>query len=299
MLPPGKAGDRMRRFEEMNPVTVAIYYLCVIALTMFSMDPLILCLSLLSSVTVSIIEHSSGPRVHLFSLALFVIAAVINPIAVHKGVTVLFYVNDRPFTLEAVIYGLFAAAMLTAALYRLRSLSKALSSDKVLYLFGRISPKIALILSMTLRFVELLKQRWRRIQDTQKALGLYNDGNLIDAMKGRARVLSVLITWTLENGTITAESMESRGYGTGRRTSYATYRFHADDMILMLICATLTALTVVGIMHSKAVYYPQLSMEIFTLWGIAGAAAFLLLSILPLIVNGKEAARWRFLLSKT
>ena len=288
----------MRRFEGMNPFTIAVYYLCVLTITMFSMNPLILCLSLLSSVSVSIFEHSAGRRAHLFSLVLFLIAAVINPIAVHKGITVLFYVNDRPFTLEAVIYGLAAASMLTAALYRLRSLSKALTSDKVLYLFGRFSPKIALILSMTLRFTELLRQRWRKIQDTQRALGLYDDGNLIDALKGRARVLSILTTWTLENGIVTAESMESRGYGSGRRTSYATYRLHADDAILMTVCAALTALTVVGIVNSEAVYYPQLSMALFTPWGIAGAAAFLPLSILPLMINGKEAARWRLSVSK-
>lgn len=288
----------MKRFDEMNPLTVAFYYLCVLAITMFSMNPLILCISLLTSVAVSVIRHTATRRTHLFSLMVFLIAALINPIAVHKGMTVLFYVNDRPFTLEAIVYGLSAAAMLTAALYRLRSMSKSLSSDKVLYLFGRFSPKIALILSMTLRFVELLKQRWRKIRDTQRALGLYDDGNLIDLLRGNARILSILITWTLENGIITAESMEARGYGTGRRTSYSIYKLHAADVALIIFCAALSALIAVGITQSAANYYPLLQMEVFTPWGIAGAAAFLLLSILPLILDAKEAARWRILLSK-
>lgn len=289
----------MRRFENRNPATVAFYYLCVLAITMFSMNPLILCVSLLSSALCAVVEHSANTRAHLFSVAVFATAVIINPLVVHNGVTVLFYINNRPFTLEAAVYGLAAAAMITAALYRLRSFSKVMTSDKMLYLFGRVSPKTALLLSMTIRYVSLLKMRWRSISDTQRALGLYDDGNLIDAIRGRARVLSILITWTLENGIVTAESMEARGYGSMRRTSYATYRLHADDVILMVVCAMLSAVTAVGMICSRTVYYPQIDMEMFTPWGIAGVAAFLLLSILPLIVNGKEALRWRFLLSKT
>lgn len=287
------------RFTQLNPFAVAVYYLCVLAVTMFSMNPLLLCIALVTAVISAVFNRSASRRNHLFSAAVFLIAAMLNPLFVHKGVTVLFYLNDRPFTLEAAVYGLSAAMMLTAALYRLRELSKALSSDKVLYLFGRFSPKLGLMLSMTLRYVSLLRVRWRRIQDSQKALGLYDDGNLIDAVRGRARVLSILITWTLENGIITAESMESRGYNSGRRTSYAVYRVHLTDVIFIIICILLTAVIAVGVYRSRSVYYPALDMDLLNPWGTAGAAAFTLLNLMPLIIDVKEAIRWRLLLSKT
>ena len=73
---------------------------------------------------------------------MFIIAAAINPIAVHNGATVLFYINDRPFTLEATLYGLTAAGMISAALYRLRCLTKDLTSDKEMYILGRAFPKL-------------------------------------------------------------------------------------------------------------------------------------------------------------
>lgn len=288
----------MRRFEEMNPLSAVFYYLCVLGLTMFSMNPLILALSLFSSVLSAVILGAVKGRGHAFSLLLFLIAAIINPIVVHNGTTVLFYFNDNPITLEAVLYGLTAAAMITASLYLLRCLSKVMTSDKVIYIFGRFSPKLALLLSMSLRFIELFKVRWRKIQDTQKALGLYRDGNLIDALRGRARVLSVLIGWTLENGIVTAESMEGRGYGSGRRTSYSAYRLHPADGIFMLLCAGLTAVAVVGQVKSRMVFYPDIQMDLWNTWGLLGAAAFALLSVLPLIINAKEALRWRGLLSK-
>ncbi len=288
----------MKRFEEMNPIAVAGYYLCVLSLTMFTMNPAVLILSLLSAVLHAVMSGAAAKKAHLFSLGLFLIAAVINPLAVHNGVTVLFYLNDRPFTLEAALYGAAAAVMIVSSLYWLRSLSKALTSDKVLYLLGRVSPKLALILSMSLRYTALLRRRWKCIQDAQRALGLYQDGNLIDAVRGRARVLSVLITWTLENGIVTAESMESRGYGTGRRTPYAVYRVHLYDMLFLLLCAALTAIAAVGVMKSTAVYYPAIQMDLFSPWGVAGAAAFALLGILPLIINTTEAIKWHSLRSK-
>lgn len=288
----------MKRFEEMNPAAVAVYYICVLAVTMFSVNPLLLGIALVTSVSCAVVSGTANLRAHLFSAAVFLIAAVLNPLFVHKGLTVLFYLNDRPFTLEAVIYGLCAAAMITAALYRLRELSEALSSDKVIYLFGRFSPRLALLLSMAIRYVSLFKQRWHKISDTQRALGLYDDGNLIDAARGRARVLSVLITWTLENGIVTAESMESRGYGSGRRTSYAVYRVRPSDVVFMLACILLTAVTVVGVRFSRVVFYPGLSMDLLSPWGAAGAAAFAVLSILPILINAAEVIRWRLLCSK-
>ena len=288
----------MKSFERLNPLAAALYYLCVLGLTMFSMNPLLIVLSLLSSVLTCMIGRAVKLRGHIFALLLFLVAAVLNPIIVHKGATVLFYLNDRPVTLEAALYGVIAAMMLCASLYWLRSLSGVFSADKVMYLFGRFSPKLALLLSMSLRYVGLFKLRWRRIGDSQRALGLYRDGNLIDAVAGRARVLSISITWTLENGIFTAESMEGRGYGSGRRTSFAPYRMHASDAAFMLLTAVLTVVAAVGAAQTRAVYYPDLSFDPRSPWGIAGAAAFGLLSLLPVILDIKEAIRWRILLSR-
>ena len=198
-------------------------------------------------------------------------------------------------------YGFFnpnhAAAMVCASLYWLRLFAKAMTSDKLLYLFGRLSPKISLILSMSIRYVELLRTRWRKIQQAQKALGLYDDGNLIDALRGRARVLSILITWALENGIVTAESMDARGYGVGRRTSFALYKIRFADILIMLISIALGAAAVAGVAASSVRYYPNAVMELWSPLSIAGYLAFGILAFLPIIINTKETIRWRYLLS--
>ena len=288
----------MKRFSELNPVAVAAYYIAVITLTMFSMNPVIIAISLLSSVLNYCLYAKGSLRVHLFSLILFLILAVVNPLVVHNGATVLFYLNSRPITVEATLYGVIAAAMVTATLYRLRSLSHDMTSDKLLYLFGRFSPKLALLLSMALRYVALFKHRWRRIQDSQRALGLYRDGNLIDAVRGRLRVLSILITWSLENGIVTAQSMDARGYGSRRRSSYAIYRLRRYDMLIILLTLSATGVSIVGMINADFSCYPSVRSDLFSPLSIAGYITYAILCILPVILNTKEVIRWRTLLSK-
>ena len=287
----------MKRFSELNPTAVFLYYAAVTVITMFSMNPIIIAVALLSSVLCYCLYARGGMRVHLFSLILFLVLAIINPLVVHNGVTVLFYLNSRPITLEATLYGVSAAATVTATLYRLRSLSHDFTSDKLLYLFSRVSPKIALILSMTLRYVSLFRVRRQKAQDAQKALGLYRDGNLIDAVRGRLRVLSILLTWTLENGVVTAQSMDARGYGSRRRTSFAIFRFRVCDLLFILLTLALTGGAVAAVIGSHINYYPDIQTDLFSELSVAGYCAFTILSILPVIINTKEVLQWRRLTS--
>ena len=112
----------MRGFRELNPAVIAVYYLCVIGTAMFIMHPVIITLSLVGAVTLYItIDKKRKAGLHVSFFLLFLILAVINPIWYHNGVTVLFVVNDSPITLEALLYGVFAAAMIISVLYRFRT----------------------------------------------------------------------------------------------------------------------------------------------------------------------------------
>ena len=89
----------MRRFSDYNPIAVAVYFLCAAGTVMFSMNPVIILLSLIGAVVLLVTRNGSRERGCLLSLAAaFVILALINPIFSHNGVTVLFVLNDIPFT---------------------------------------------------------------------------------------------------------------------------------------------------------------------------------------------------------
>lgn len=83
------------------------------------------------------------------------LTAILNPIFNHKGLTVLFYLKRNPVTLESVAYGAASGVMLGSVLLIFSCFNRIITDDKILYLFGRIIPSLAVVLSMALRFVPL------------------------------------------------------------------------------------------------------------------------------------------------
>lgn len=288
----------MRRFEEYHPTAVAVYFLLTAGLCMFSMHPVLLTLSLIGAVIcLSVLGGMRPWRSHLYALLLFAGVALVNPLVSHKGVTVLFVLNRNPVTLEATLYGLAAGAMLLATLYWFRAFTRVMTSEKLLHIFGSLSPRFALMLSMALRYVPLFSRQAAQVDQSQKAMGLYREENLIDRIRGGMRIFSVMVTWTLENGIITADSMTARGYGLGHRSRYTIFRWRIGDVLLLTASALLTALTLWGLADAAVAYYPAFHLSPLTTRTLTGYISYGLLTLLPALITGKEALKWHCLRS--
>jgi len=289
----------MRSFADHDPISVAVYFLLVAFTTMFSADPIVFLLSLFGAVSYYVyINRAGGKTVYLFSLVLFLVTALINPLVSHNGVTVLCVMNNNPVTLEAAVYGLFAAIMIISVFYWFASFSNIMTSDKLLHLFGALSPKLALILSMSLRYVPLFSGQAKKIDAAQKGLGLYKEDNIIDTVRGKIRVFSVMVTWALENGIVTADSMSARGYGVGKRTHFSVFRMQWADVLLLAVSLSLAAVFVAVTHWLEYTFYPALSFPEITPVNFAGYAAFTVLVLLPTVTEIKEDIKWKHLRSR-
>lgn len=289
----------MRNFEDYNPLVTALYFAAVCSITMFCMNPVLLSLSLIGALSLFFIRNGgSHAKVHIFALLAFCAAALVNPIFSHNGVTVLFIMNNNPVTAEAFIYGVCAALMITASFYWFYSFTLIMTSDKLLYIFGFFSPKIALILSMAIRFVPMFSRQHKRIKDAQRALGLYSDGNIIDSTRGNIRVFSIMVTWALENGIITADSMASRGYGCGKRSRFAPFSFKKRDIVLLCVSVLLFLITLIGTRGIDFTCYPAVSLTPPGILGGVGYIAYAAIVLLPALIDIEEGVRWKYLISK-
>ena len=291
----------MRGFKDHDPAVIAVYYLCVIGTAMFMMHPVIIALSLIGAVTLLVtLDKRPHIKLHLSFFLLFIVLALINPIWYHNGVTVLFVVNDSPITLEAVMYGICAAAMMIAVLYRFRTFTMIMTADKLMHVFGKLSPKISLILSMALRYVPLMRKQTEKVRKTQKALGIYRGDNIADTLKGEIRIFLIMATWSLETGIITADSMEARGYGTHRRTCFTVFRFTASDAVFLAVCLALTSAVMIAAALGETGYsfYPAMSDISQTPLAYTAYISYAVLSVLPAAMEWKEAIRWKFLISR-
>ncbi|MBQ6646949.1 MAG: energy-coupling factor transporter transmembrane protein EcfT [Clostridia bacterium] len=292
----------MKAFDRFNPITVFVYFAFAAGIAMFSMDPVLLGLSMLGAVLLFCLRtEQRQTRTHLFSLFLFVTLTVINPLFQHNGVTVLFVLNDNPVTLEALLYGANAAGMIVGVLYWFRSFSDIITSDKLLYLFGSISSKLALMVSMALRYVPLFRRQARKTDAAQRALGQYRNDNVIDSIRVKLSVFSIVVSWALENGIVTADSMAARGYGLKKRSFFSLYRFGRKDFALLLcvlVAGGLTAL-LMGRGALDFAFYPRLTALTLSPERIAAYIAYGLLALLPSAIEIGDSIKWQYLRSGT
>ena len=289
----------MRIFADSNPIAATTYFLAVTGIAMFSANPVISAISLIGSVLMFLMNNGrKNLSTHFFSLLLFAVMSLINPLISHNGATVLFVINNNPITFEALLYGICSAVMIIAVIYWFCSFTQIMTSDKLLYLFGAMSPKLALVLSMALRYVSLFSVQVKKVQASQKALGLYKDDNIMDSFKGGIRIFSVMITWALENGIITADSMTARGYGAGKRSRFALFRFKSEDIMIIFSTIILLVLTIYGVNDTEFRYYPYFFMPEAEAKSILGYISYCIMNLLPLAVGVKEELKWRYLRSK-
>ena len=291
----------MLSFGDRNPVTVALYYMTVVAVSMFTMDPVIHILTFAGGfIQFSMQKASNKGRTHLFFIVLGTILALIRPIFNHNGATVLFVMNDNPVTKEAFIYGINAAVMVVGVLYLFRIFSIIMTGDRLLYLFGRFSPKTALVMSMGLRYIPLLREKSRQIKAAQTAIGINKDDNAIDRIKAGMNVFSATVSWGLENGIITADSMAAREYGKHRRTQFSRFIFTKTDIgfVLLIIGLVLPSLLALSLGRYNTVFYPYFKMTEFTAFAIVGYTTFAILMLMPVAVDITESFRWKYLVSR-
>jgi energy-coupling factor transport system permease protein len=258
---------------------------------MFLMHPA--CLAISFALAFSYTVRLGGKRALrfqlLFMLPMMIVAALINPAFSHQGVTTLCYLPDgNPLTLESILYGIAAAAMLATVITWFSCFNAVMSSDKFIYLFGRVIPALSLLLSMALRFVPLFKDQIRRISDAQRCVGRdVRNGTILRRARHGVRILSIMVTWALENAIETADSMNSRGYGLPGRTAFSIYRFGGRDKkaLIFLFCVATPVVLGTLIGKLKFVYYPVIQGVGTDIWTIALFVAWFALCSMPTFVN--------------
>lgn len=292
----------MNTFSSYHPVVALVYFLSVLLITMFSTNPILLILALLGGISFywSMVKGKEFWKNLGFYLLLFIVIALTNPLFSHNGATPLFFMNGNPVTLEAVLYGVNLAVMLIGVMYWFKCFNCIMTSDKLLFLFGKVSPKISLVISSALRFIPLFKVQGKNIRNGQKAMGLFASDSWTDKLRGNMRVYSSLVTWSLENAIDTGASMKARGYGLKGRSHFALFRFTYRDAVLLALIAIIDVVVICFMSGGKLEFsfYPTLLRFELEMDTLISYVAFALLSFMPFAVQVKEDILWKYYRSK-
>ncbi len=291
-------------FSSYHPCINFLYFGLVLLFTMCFMHPLCLLISALSAIAYNVyLNGRKSVRFNLiYMLPLLILTAILNPAFNHEGATILAYLpSGNPLTLESMIYGLCSAVMLIAVIVWFSSYTAVMTSDKFVYLFGRVIPALSLVLSMTLRFVPKFKAQLHVVSEAQRCIGRdVSEGSVLQRIKNGITILSIMITWALENAIETADSMKSRGYGLPGRTAFSIYRFDERDknaLVWLVFCGIyIISGWVTGGYYWR--YYPTIKHAAYDPFPISFLLVYLLLCLTPVIINIKEDRNWKRLRSE-
>ncbi|HIU49034.1 MAG TPA: energy-coupling factor transporter transmembrane protein EcfT [Candidatus Avimonoglobus intestinipullorum] len=286
-------------FSRYHPAVNFLYFALVLVCSMFFMHPVCLAISLVCSFAYSV--KLNGKRALKFNLAyllpLLLVSALINPAFNHEGVTILAYLpSGNPLTLESIAYGIAAACMIVSVICWFSCYNAVMTSDKFIYLFGRIIPALSLIFSMVLRFVPRFKAQVRVVSDAQKCIGRdVSNGGIIQRAKHGLTILSIMVTWALENAIETADSMKSRGYGRPGRTAFSIYTFDARDGKALLAIGAAGLYTIAGAVLGgmEFRFFPSMKGIGLTPYSASVFIVYLVLCTIPLFIEFWEDRTWK------
>ncbi len=291
----------MKALSGRHPLAVCVYFLCVQVPVIFGINPVTAGIALLCGLWLwRLTDREAGLRGMLLYLAIPLLSSLINPLFNHNGVTVLFFLNSNPVTLEAFLNGLALGLVIGAALVWARCFTAVMDTDRLLCVTGALSPKLSLVLSMTLRYIPLLRRQAGKTREAQRAAGLMREANPPDQLRSGARVFSGLVTWALENGVVTADSMTARGFGSGRRSRYRVFPWERGDTVLACCSLLLLAVPVTARLLGRIgyVWYPVLQVPAPDGWSLAAYGAFGLLCLLGSGMALAEGYQWKRMLAR-
>ncbi len=282
-------------FSRFHPAVNFVFFLGAIGFGVVFQHPAYLLAGLVCSVAYyAQLFGRKTLRLILGMVPMFLLVSLLNPLLNTLGQTVLFTYWGRPYTWEALAYGMALGTMFVVMIAWFGCYGRVLTSDKFVCLFGSRIPGLSLLLVMVLRLIPSFARKARQILTARASIGkgASDAGSWRDKAAGGMVILSALTEWALEGSIVTADSMRSRGYGTAKRTSYQIYRMTGRDwtvLILELLLAGAVLLSPGTAEFGETILIPRLG------WGYAAYWAYL---AIPVALNWKEEMQWRVFRSK-
>lgn len=249
-----------------HPSLLLLYFFSALVFSMLTLNPAYLLVSFIAALSLNIFLDGAAKTLQSFRyfIPIHLLIVLANALFSGNGLTVLFYLGNRPVTLESIIYGFAAGIMLLTILLWFRAYQEVASSDQLMSVGGKRFPVTSLLLGMILRYVPDTIEHGQKIKMSQNALLGEEKLPRKERLSFYTRMSSVLMSWSMENALDTSIAMRSKGYPSANRNTYKRDRFSSYDaagiafLSLMIIVQTVGFVTGTHSFH----YYPLLSTAV-------------------------------------
>jgi energy-coupling factor transport system permease protein len=288
------------RFEQFHPFVTFLYYAGAVTLMLMLLHPIFLCAGIFILLAVNFLhDHLNGVRRWLFLIIASVFfMLIINPLFNERGRHLLFMIGNHRFTLEAFVYSGMYAMSIAAVMIVFISYNVVMTPNKLLFLFAKFLPQVAVLLMLTLRFIPLMRRRVEEISQVQRSRGItVTSGTWRTKVNHAMQYVQILLTFSLEEAIQTADSMKARSYGQGQRTTYEFFRLNLTDIFAIVYLVIFLTLTILGrcFGYGFLTVYPVMEP-----WQLSSTEVQLLIGdilflLFPILTEAGEVFRWRIL----
>lgn len=228
-------------------------------------------------------------RAALFALPMAVLIALVNPLLVREGFTVLYRLGSVPpfgqldITLEGLVAGgvLGARAVLIVAVFAL--LAAVVDPDEVLRGLRRVSFRGGLTAALAMRIAPVLARDGRRMALARRSRAAAPPS---PTARERVAVVRAVTTGALDRAVDLAATLELRGYANAARAPRSPRPWSRHDLGFSVAAAAMALLLALSAAagEPRLAAYPELELA-------AGPAAALLCAAFVAVALAPLAAR--------
>lgn len=282
----------MKKFSRLNSGVLFLYFLSVIGITMFTQNVYLraisVMISLLNACLFDVITDFF--KDFRFYLSVFLVITISNPLFVHRGNTVLFYLKNTPITLEAIAYGANFSLSMIAVLVWFRIFSKLMTAEKINEILGKRFATVGMIAVLTLRYVPEFKRRFAGIAAAQRSAGLICEDTWFEKVKSYLKIFMSLAEFSLEKSANTAISMNARGYSLHNHTQISHKKLQFNELLVLILTLVITVCVMIFSLNHKLLtsFYPIIKVD----FSVIPTILFTILTLVPTFFELEDRLKW-------
>lgn len=235
--------------SQLHPLTVMGYFIELFTLLLL-FNHLILVIGILISligVCSCYFDSQKVRRLLVSSLSFMGIIFAFNLVLNQTGRRLIWqwhFMNwEFNLTESGVIYGLTMALSLGAMIIAFVWFNGVMTIPKISYILFPVVPRLAMLLTISLRLVDLFVQKMERLVMLQKNRNIIiSEGSFRQRLKSTGQLLRIVLIDGVSDSMGTAVLMEARGFGVRKRSQYQRFCFQIADGIFLGVATGLFGL---------------------------------------------------------
>ena len=288
--------NRLSKFlKSFSTVSILVYISALLAVVALCQNPAYQAVSFVSLVIVMFFIDKKVTKKSIM-LALFIgfPVLIINPLVNQSGATFLFSIIDVPvfnridITLESIVFAVYLMFKLINTILTFYIFNLFIHPDKLLNLVSNTMGKSTLIITITTRLIPSLSNQLNEIADIQKTRGAILDSkNPIKRVKAWYPFSKIILFSGLENSYGISEAIQSKGYGTGRRTVFYNEKIRPRDLLLITNSVLLMVIVFVSYFNGliKYSFFPKMGPSITSINQVLAGVLISVLIVFPVILT--------------